>query len=295
MFNFINKNNLFLAIFSIVIILIFFSLSNLFSTNENSIVFNYPDDKIEFAWKVIDTNNFYTKQRFDKEYLNISYNLYQFFLYAKRMPLYIPYIEEKLKEYELPQDLKYLPIAESALREDIVSSAWASWIWQFMPETAREYWLIVNENIDERYNFEKSTDAALTYLKYLHKKFDDWPLAIASYNRWQNAISKALKEQNTNNYFDLELNDETSRYFFKILAIKYVILDYETKKEKIDKVIGWTYKPQDFEYLEINYEIKDIKSWVIENNYKYKDIKTLNPWILWDYLPKGERKIKVLK
>lgn len=295
MFNFIKNNKYFLVFFTIFIIAIFSILSNIFSNKNQEIFFDYPKWNINFSDIEIDKNNFYIKQRFDKEYLNVSYNLYQFFLYAKRMPLYMPHIEKKLKEYELPDDLKYLPIAESALRDDAISSVWAAWIWQFMPETAREYWLIVNENIDERYNFEKSTESALKYLKYLNKKFKDWPLAIASYNRWQNAISKALKEQNVDNYFDLVLNDETSRYFFRILAIKYVILDYETKKDKIDKVIGWTYEPINYNYIDINYEIDDLKIWSKDNNYKYKDIKTLNPWILWDYLPKGERKIKIIK
>jgi membrane-bound lytic murein transglycosylase MltF len=87
------------------------------------------------------------------------------------MPLYVPFIEEKLAEKNLPDDLKYLPIAESALRNDVVSSAGAAGIWQFMPETAKQYGLIVNENIDERYHFEKSTLAALEYLEDLHKKF----------------------------------------------------------------------------------------------------------------------------
>ncbi len=267
--------------------------SNSNQNNINTIVFNYPKENISFAWEEVFLNPS-LKERFDKEFLNTWYNLYQFFLYVKRIPIYIPYIEEKLKENNLDNDYKYLVIAESALRNDITSSVWAAWIWQFMPETAKQYWLIVNQYIDERYNFEKSTSRAIEYLKYLENIFPKNPsLVLASYNRWENAIKRALKDQNVNSFYDLYLNEETSRYVFKILAIKYVIKDYESKKEYIDNLIWWLYEKPKIKKINIKNEIKDLKSWSIQNNINYYRLKELNKWILSDYLPKWNWDIEI--
>jgi len=290
----------YLMIIFIILIAIFLIVFNNFweknISNKNSIIFSYPGNELEFAWEKLPNleENYLIKERFDKEFLNTSYNLYQFFLYIKRLPLYMWFIEENLKKYNIPDDFKYLPIAESALRNDVVSSAWAAWIWQFMPATALEYWLIVNEDIDERYNFEKSTIAAIKYLNYLYWLFWNRTLVAASYNRWQNGIKSALNDQKVNNYYDLYLNEETSRYVFRILAIKYVIQDYETKKSYIDKLIGWVYKKPEIEIKKV-WKIADLKSWARKNNQSYQTIKNLNMWIKKDFLPEGNWEIKLLK
>jgi hypothetical protein len=163
-----------------------------------------------------------------------------------------------------------------------------------MPETAREYWLIVNDDIDERYNFEKASLAWAKYLNYLHTIFKDWTLVAASYNRWQNWIKNALKDQQVDNYYDLYLNEETSRYVFKILAIKYVIKDYETKKDYIDKLIWWIYEIPNTKTIEV-WKIDDLKSWARDNWQNYLTIRSLNQWILGDKLPEWNWEIKVLK
>lgn len=296
----IYKNKFFLWISWIIltILLIVFIKNTLNNITQNweQIIFTYPEWKIDFAWEVLPDlgENYFIKERFDKEFLNVSYNLYQFFLYVKRLPIYLPYIEEKLDEYNIPEDFKYLPIAESALRNDVVSSAWAAWIWQFMPGTAKEYWLIINENIDERYNFEKATLAAAKYLEYLHTLFWDWTLVAASYNRWQNWIKSALEEQKVDNYYDLYLNEETSRYVFRILAIKYVINDYYNKKSYIDKIIWWVYKNPETKVVKL-WKVSDLKSWAKDNWQNYQTIKILNPWILKDSLPEWDWEVKILK
>ncbi len=263
---------------------------------DNNLIFSYPEDDIVFAWKKIPMSwdDYINKQRFDKEFL-VSWNsLYQFYLYIKRYPLYIPYIEERLSEEGIPKDFKYLPIAESALREDIVSSAWAWGIWQFMPETAERFWLIVNDEVDERFNFEKSTDAALKYLKFLYEEFWDRTLAAAAYNRWEGGISKALETQWVDNYYDLYLNEETSRYVFRIVSIKYLILDYFNKKSLIDSIIWWVYENPETKIINAK-SIANLVYWCNENGYNYKSVKVLNPWILGNSLPLGDWEIKVLK
>lgn len=281
---------------SSLVFYIFYKKDNHYGSINNSIIFNYPWNNLDFAWEKLPDlrSNYFIKERFDKEFLNTSYNLYQFFLYVKRLPLYMWYIEEKLKENNIPEDFKYLPIAESALRNDVVSQAWAAWIWQFMPDTAREYWLIVNDEIDERYNFEKSTDAVIKYLKYLYGIFNNRTLVAAAYNRWQNWIKASLKEQKVDNYYDLYLNEETSRYVFRILAIKYVIKDYESKKSYIDKIIGWVYEKPKTRTIKV-WKIDDLKKWSIDNWQKYQTIKILNMWIKKDFLPEWEWEIKILK
>lgn len=284
----------------LILIAILLIVFNIFQKNNetdmNGLFFNYPGNELDFSGEKLPNleGNYFIKERFDKEFLNTSYNLYQFFLYIKRLPLYMWYIEEKLDEYNIPDDFKYLPIAESALRNDVVSSAWAWWIWQFMPETAREYWLIVNDEIDERYHFEKATNAAVKYIDYLHSLFWNRTLVAASYNRGQNGIKKALEDQKVDNYYDLYLNEETSRYVFRILAIKYVIKDYEKKKKYIDKIIGGQYTPPTTISKSV-WKIDNLKEWAIENGQNYQTIKTLNMWIKKDYLPEWTWEITIIK
>lgn len=123
----------------------------------------------------------------------------------------------------MPDDIKYLAIAESFLKVDANSHKGAAWVWQFMPDTAKRYGLQVDDFVDERYDFEKSTDAALLYLEDLYAQFWNRVLVIAAYNRWENGLKNDLKEQNVDNFFDLETNNETSKYLYRILDIKYKI------------------------------------------------------------------------
>jgi len=266
------------------------------SSQDSGIIFTYPDEAISFGGEDIlmtgsQTDN---KKRFDKEFLLSSNNLYQFYLYVKRWPLYNEYIDEMLNEYEIHSDFRYLPIAESALRNDVVSSAWAWWIWQFMPETAKRYGLVVDEYVDERYHFEKSTKAAMKYLSDLHEDFWDWALVAAAYNRWENGLKRDMKAQWVDNYYDLYLNEETSRYVFRITAIKYAMLSYFEKKSIVDKLIGGVYKKPETTLVQV-WSIDDLKVWSQDKEYNYKDIKNLNRWIIWDTLPEWEWEIYILE
>ncbi len=292
------KNNSLLAVvygvlFLIILLVLYISRST--SIND-TLIFSYPAWTIRFADESVpmDGKNFDNKKRFDKEFILTSNNLYQFYLYVKRYPLYIPYISEELKKNNIPEDFVYLPIAESALREDVVSSAGAAWIWQFMPDTAREYGLIVDDAVDERYRFDASTQSAIAYLKDLYKKFWNWTLVAAAYNRWGNGLARDMESQGITNYYDLYLNNETSRYVFRILAIKYVMEDYFSKKEMIDTLIGGVYELPNTTTIEV-WQIDDLQIWAQQNDYNYKDIKLLNPWIIGNTLPQGEWEITVLQ
>jgi membrane-bound lytic murein transglycosylase D len=291
------KNNSLLAIVYWVLFLLIISvfLFSVIQWDDSSIVFTYPDEEIRFWWVRVplDNTHYHNKERFDKEFLLTSNNLYQFYLYVKRYPVYIPEIETKLVDAGIHNDIKYLPIAESALRDDVVSSAGAGWIWQFMPDTARRYGLQVDEFVDERYHFEKATDAAIVYLWDLYEIFWDWALAAAAYNRGENGLQRDMKSQEVDNYYDLYLNEETSRYVFRILAIKYVMHSYFEKKWVIDKIIGGTHEKPETTLVSV-WKIDDLAVWASSQDLNYKDLKLLNRWIVGESLPEGEWKIKVL-
>jgi len=279
-------------LFVVIVLYLFINRYN----NINNYIFKYPDFPIDFAWEVVpvDKWHFFIRERFDKEFIVSSNTLYQFYLYVKRYPLYIPYIEKKLKENNIPDDFKYLAIAESALKNDVISSAWATWIWQFMPETAKQYWLIVNDEVDERYNFEKSTDSAILYFKALYKIFWDRTLVAASYNRWESAIKKALTAQTVESYYDLYLNEETSRYVFRILAIKYILKNYFDDKNIIDFMIWEPFTNPEAKVIKVD-EIDNLFEFAKSYNQNYNTIKLLNPWIKWSKLSKWDWEVKVLK
>ncbi|NDK08347.1 transglycosylase SLT domain-containing protein [Candidatus Gracilibacteria bacterium] len=264
--------------------------------NINNFLFAYPDYPLDFAGEEmpIDSKHFYNKEKFDREFIVTSNTLYQFFLYIKRYPLYIPYIEKKLKEAKIPDDFKYLVIVESALRNDVISSAGAGGIWQFMPDTAMQYGLKVNDFVDERYNFEKSTDAAIKYLNNIYKDLGNRTLVAASYNRGENAIKKALKDQNVTSYYDLYLNEETGRYVFKILAVKYIIQNYLNHKKYMDFMIGEPFIAPETK-IEKTGKIDDLVKWSNSKGQSFNNVKLLNPWIKGTSMLDGEWEIKILK
>jgi len=160
-----------------------------------------------------------------------------------------------------------------------------------MPGTAKQYGLVVNDLVDERYNFERSTDAAITYLKKIYEDLHDWTLVAAAYNRGENGIKRALDDQKVSSYYDLYLNEETSRYLFRIIAIKYVM---ENRYEIFDAgELGEKFVKPQIREIPID-GIANIKDWCQQNHYDYAVVRQLNQWILGDSLPKGNWKIQVL-
>ncbi len=216
-------------------------------------------------------------ERFDREMIVNTYFHSKGILILKRSNKYFAIIEKYLKEYQIPEDFKYLAIAESAL-ENAISPAGAKGFWQFMPKTGKAYGLEINDLIDERYNLEKSTEAACKYLKKLYKQFESWTLAAAAYNMGPSALSKQMKKQQVDNYYDLKLNNETSRYVFRIIAYKLIdenpkLYGFNLKQEDL-------YPPLKTYNIEINKEISDLAKYAINIDQNYKIIKYLNPWIL---------------
>jgi len=164
-------------------------------------------------------------ENFDREFLLVLSNEAQALLWMKRARRYFPFIEKRLKEMGLPDDLKYVTITESALRPEAVSSSGAGGIWQFIPSTGERYGMRKNRSIDERFDFFKATEGALSYLKSLYEEFNSWLLAMAAYNVGENRIRKEIDLQKTRNYFYLDLPLETERYVYKIAVAKIILSD----------------------------------------------------------------------
>jgi membrane-bound lytic murein transglycosylase D len=166
-------------------------------------------------------------ENLDREFLVTLESEAQVLLWMKRARRYFPYIEKRLKEMGLPDDLKYLAITESSLRPSAVSPTGASGIWQFISSTGEKYGMRRNRTIDERFDFFKATEGALVYLKNLYEEFKGWALSMAAYNAGENRIRKEIELQNTKNYFYLDLPIETERYVYKIAVAKIILSDPE--------------------------------------------------------------------
>ena len=213
-------------------------------------------------------------------------------LLLKRANKYFPIIEPILKEEGIPDDFKYLAVIESAL-QNIRSPKGAKGIWQIMPGTAREYGLEVNANVDERYHIEKSTRVASAYLKKAKARFGSWTLAAASYNRGMYATDGLLKKQLVNNYYDLLLNSETSRYVFRILAVKEIMTHPETYGFIFDQED--LYKPIAVRKLGVDTAISNIAQFAKAQSINYKILKVHNPWLIQNHLNNRSRKYYEIK
>ena len=232
-----------------------------------------------------------TREKLDRELIINTYFQSATILAFKRANRYFPVIEKILKEEKIPDDFKYLAVIESGLSQ-AVSPVGAQGIWQFMPTTAKQFNLEINNEIDERLNIEKSTRAACNYLKKSKVILKDWLLVSASYNRGVNGIHSDMKWQGTNHYFDTEMNSETSRYSFRILATKLIFENPKLYGFDIDKME--LYKPFKTKYILLKKSIKNIAKWSIDLGFNYKIITKLNPWIKTNKLTVKNKFYKLL-
>lgn len=233
-------------------------------------------DALTFAGEPVPLHLPDVAERLDKELLMNTYAHYSTMMGLKRMQRYVPEIKRLLKENDIPEDFIYLALAES-LFGHVKSPAGAAGFWQLMPDTARGYGMIVNGDVDERYHVEKSTLAACRYLKTAKKLFGNWTNAAAAYNRGMGGISRALKKQGVESYYDLYLNDETSRYMFRILALKEVLGN--PQKYGFDFSEEHGYEPLPTRSLVVTSSISDLPAFAIEQGTNYKTLRYYNPWI----------------
>lgn len=215
------------------------------------------------------------KERLDKElHINSYWHNNTIFLF-KRANRWFPVIEPILKKNGIPDDFKYLALIESGL-ENVTSYAGAVGFWQILKSTGREYGLEINRDVDERYHPVLSTEAACKYFKRSYDKFGNWTLVAASYNRGMRGMQNALDHQKVDNYYDLMLNDETSRYVFRILAIKQI---FENPKDYgLNILKEHLYEPYEYRYDTVR-NSTDWVNYAKEQNTTYKTLRIYNPWI----------------
>lgn len=243
--------------------------------------------KVLFSEEVVPMDQPDIRERLDKELLVNTYWQSNMLLLLKRANKYFPIIEKILEEEGIPDDFKYLSVIESAL-ENVRSNKGAKGFWQIMPSTAREYGLEVNSNVDERYHIEKSTRVASMYLKKAKERFGTWTLAAASYNRGMFGIDRLLKKQKTDNYYNLLLNSETSRYLFRILAVKEIMSNPQRYGFIYDAED--LYQPIPVRKIGLDTAITNIAKFAKEQFVNYKIMKIHNPWLIQNHLNNASRK-----
>ena len=232
------------------------------------------------------------KERMERELLVNTYWQSNGLLLIKRANKYFPVLEPLLKKYGLPDDFKFLALAESAFIDE-TSNVGAAGMWHFMKATGKEYGLEINSNVDERYNIELSTRVAAEYLKKSQQRFNSWTLAAASYNAGNYGISKRLDEQEVNNYYDAKLPDETERYVLRIIALKEVISN--------PKKYGFVFDNDDLYTLaktrtiKVDTAITNITHFAKKFGMNYKEFKIYNPWLRENNLNNKSRKVYEIK
>jgi len=237
----------------------------------------------DFAGEAIPMSNQDVLDRLDRELIMNTYLHGSTLLNLKMASRYFPMIEPILKENGIPDDFKYLVPVESNFT-NATSPSGAKGFWQFMAPTAKELGLRINDKVDERYNVELATKAACVFINDLYRRFGNWTLTAAAYNGGAGRISKELKAQKVSNFYDLYLNAETSKYVFRILAIKEVMSDPESFGYDIEQVN--MYKPiQVSKRLTIDTSITSLTNFAISNGTTYKMLRYMNPWITDRDLP----------
>jgi hypothetical protein len=252
----------------------------------NVYALSVPDD-LNFAGEAMPLTDPDILERMDRELLVNTYWQSNGLLMFKRAEKYFPIIEPILKKNGIPDDFKYLAVIESGLT-NAVSPAGARGVWQIMPTTARENGLEVNKNVDERYHLEKATEVACKYLLKSKENLGSWTLAAAAYNAGNAGVSRRLKDQDVNGYYDLLLGEETGRYVFRIVALKTILSDPLT--------YGFNFTDNDLYQtiptvgVEVDTVVTDFTKFAKRFGINYKILKIHNPWLRESKLNNASRK-----
>ncbi|HPB57049.1 MAG TPA: lytic transglycosylase domain-containing protein [Bacteroidales bacterium] len=238
---------------------------------------------VQFCGENVPIQTYWVREGLEKELIIHCYQHSRTIQTFKRSGRFFPEIEKILKEEGVPEDLKYVCVAESNL-ENVVSPAKASGYWQFMESTGKNYGLEINTTVDERYHIEKSTRAACKYFKDLYKKFGSWTLAAAAYNMGENGLQRVLTEQEENNYWKLFLNTETSRYVSRIISYKLMFEQPELYGVQFTKTDY--YKPVPYKEISVDSNIASLVTFAKDQKILYRELKELNPWLRGKDLPK---------
>lgn len=232
---------------------------------------------INFAGEPVPVERWDVKERFDRELLFNFYNQANVLFLLKLSNRYFPVISERLAANGVPDDFKYLCVAESNLLAGAISRSGAVSFWQFLDKTAPEYNLVTNSQVDERYDVEKATDAACKYFKQAYARFGTWTAAAAAYNCGQGGYSAQATYQQTKNYYDLQLPEETNRYIYRILTYKHLMSNAEQLGFALTEDEKYPIVPT--RNITVSSSIPNLAQFAIDNGTTYKMVKLLNPWL----------------
>lgn len=239
--------------------------------------------EITFAGDKVEFDRIDMFERLDRELTSLAYTHGTTLLMMKRANKYFPVMAPLLKKHGVPVDFLYLAMVESSLNPRALSPAKAAGFWQFLPATAKEYGLEVNDYVDERYHTEKATAAAAKYLKSAYSKYGNWESVAASYNGGMARISRELESQQQNTAFDLYLTEETSRYMFRIFAMKEIMENAAA--------YGYRIEPEQLYYhvktreVKVDTTIDNLREWAVKQGSSYQWLRELNPWLRAKSLP----------
>lgn len=246
-----------------------------------------------FAGEKISLENFDVRESLDRELLVNTYFQSQTIMYLKKSKRYFNLIEPILKKNSIPDDFKYLSLAESGFQEKITSPAGATGLWQLMKKAAMENGLEVNAEVDERYHMAKSTEAACRYLNNSYLQYGNWINVAASYNAGISGIKRQTELQDSKNYFDLLLNDETARYVYRILALKLIMENPEKYGFKVTE--EEKYPILACKEVELKGSVLNFAAYAHDHGINYKILKYFNPWLRQSYLKNPSRKSYLIR
>ncbi len=263
------------------------AFQELFNKNYSIFALTLPSE-LEFAGEKVPMEYFDVRENLDRELLVNTYWQSQTLLFLKRANRHFPLIEGILRKHGIPDDFKYLALAESGLTQ-VVSPMGATGFWQFLTGTARDYGLEVNKEVDERYNIEKSTEAACKYLAESYSKYGNWTMVAASYNNGRRGMDKQRTRQKEDDYYDLLLNEETSRYVYRLLALKLILNDPE--KYGFHFRADDLYPPIPTRKVKVDSSITSMLEFASHFNMNYRMLKYFNPWLRETQLTNKEGKV----
>ncbi len=232
---------------------------------------------VTFAGEKVSFDRLDMAERLDRELTSIIYGQTTTELCFKRANRYFPVLAKILKEQSVPLDFLYLAVTESSMDYNAYSSAKAAGMWQLLAGTGRDYGLEVTDEVDERYDPERSTVAACKYLKAAYKKYGHWPTVAASYNAGMGKITSELSKQRVDNSFDLYLVQETSRYVFRIIAYKLLMETPKRYGYRFSRKNLW--QPVDYTTVDVTGSVANWIDWAIDKGITYAQLREANPWI----------------
>ena len=258
-------------------------------TAEEKTVYVYPSDtsliyvapripeRYTLFGEEVDLSNYYLRERFDRELVGFSFRHTQMFMILKRANKYFPLIEPILAKNGVPDDFKYLAVIESDLDPRVVSPAKAAGMWQILEQTGKEGGLVINSDVDERYNIEKATQFACNYLKSVYEITHSWAIAAASYNCGRAGAMRKMETQQCDDYFGILFGEETNRYVFRIMMAKYFMenpqaMGFMLRKEEL-------YYLPEADMVKVDTTVENLTDFAKSYGLSYQIIKDANPWL----------------